>query len=332
MNKTDQPILEVKDLHTKFFVSRNLEVHAVRGINFTLNKGEIMGLVGESGSGKSVTARSLMRLVPAPGRIVDGIIRFRDTNLLDLSNKKMRLYRGRHIAMIFQNPMSSLNPVHKVGEQLTEALLVHQMLSHEKAKLRGLELLEMVGIADKKRRFNSFPHELSGGMCQRVMIAMAMACKPSLLIADEATTALDVTIQRQILTLLKDICMETGTSMILITHDMSIVAETCRSVAVMYAGEIVEKANVAEIFSNPVHPYTQALLKAIPKKSARKQLLDVIEGHPPNLSKFIQGCAFAPRCSHKLPVCREPGPSLTILKRGNIKDSPHKVKCVLASA
>ncbi len=323
------PLLDVKDLHTKFFTSAGV-VHAVRGVNLTLREGEILGLVGESGCGKSVTARSVMRLVPRPGRVVAGEVWLEGANLLALLDEEMRAYRGRRLAMIFQNPMSSLNPVHRVGRQLMEAMLAHRAASRREAKARAFELLDMVGIPDRHRRFNSFPHELSGGMCQRIMIAMAMACSPRLLIADEATTALDVTIQNQILALLKDVCRQTGTAMILITHDMSIVAETCQSIAVMYAGGVVEMGEVAEVFRNPVHPYTQALLRSIPKRTTRQQTLDAIDGHPPSLAGTIRGCAFAPRCSHVQPHCYSPGPSTATLRSGSAMQPPHSANCVLA--
>ena len=322
-------LLDVKDMHTKFFTSVGV-VHAVRGVTFGLREGEILGLVGESGCGKSVTARSVMRLVPRPGRIVAGEVWFEGTNLLALSDREMRAYRGRLLGMIFQNPMSSLNPVHRVGAQLMEAMLAHRATSRGKAKARALELLDMVGIPDKNRRFNSYPHELSGGMCQRIMIAMAMTCRPRLLIADEATTALDVTIQNQILVLLKDVCKQTGTAMILITHDMSIVAETCQSIAVMYAGRVVEMGTVAEVFRNPVHPYTQALLRSIPGRTARQRPLDAIDGHPPSLAGAIHGCAFAPRCSYVQPQCHSPGPSTVTLHGSTSMYPPHSANCILA--
>jgi peptide/nickel transport system ATP-binding protein len=291
----DRPLLEVSGLRTSFY-TRDGVVRAVDGIDFHVDRGEIMGLVGESGCGKSVTSLSIMRLIAKPGRIEGGQVLFDGQDLLRLSDDRMRHIRGDRISMIFQQPQSSLNPVWDVGKQIAEVLELHRGMKKGPARERALDLLRMVGIPDPKRRLDAFPHELSGGMAQRVMIAMALACEPELLIADEPTTALDVTIQAQILDLMRNLRDETGTAIILITHDLGVVAEMCDRVAVMYAGEIVEQSDVTSLFRRPKHPYTRGLIDSIPVVGAVQDELKVIPGSVPNLIDLPTTCRFAPRC------------------------------------
>jgi len=291
----DRPLLEVKGLRTSFY-TRDGVVRAVDGIDFHVDRGEIMGLVGESGCGKSVTSLSIMRLIAKPGRIEAGEIVFDGADLLKLPDNRMRGIRGNRISMIFQQPTSSLNPVWNVGRQIEEVLQIHRGMRGGAATARALELLRMVGIPDPERRLKAFPHEMSGGMAQRIMIAMALACEPELLIADEPTTALDVTIQAQILDLMRNLRDETGTAIVLITHDLGVVAEMCDRVAVMYAGEIVEQTDVTTLFRRPRHPYTQGLIGSIPVVGDVRDELAVIPGNVPNLIDLPAGCRFAPRC------------------------------------
>jgi oligopeptide/dipeptide ABC transporter ATP-binding protein len=291
----EKPLLEVKGLRTSFY-TRDGVVRAVDGIDFHVDRGEIMGLVGESGCGKSVTSLSIMRLVSSPGRIEAGEILFDGQDLLKISNDQIRRIRGERISMIFQQPTSSLNPVWNVGSQIEEVLRIHRGMKGRAAHARALELLKMVGIPDPSRRLSAFPHEMSGGMAQRIMIAMALACEPELLIADEPTTALDVTIQAQILDLMRNLRDETGTAIILITHDLGVVAEMCDRVAVMYAGEIVEQTDVVSLFRDPLHPYTRGLIGSIPVVGDLREELAVIPGNVPNLIDLPAGCRFAPRC------------------------------------
>lgn len=305
-------ILRVEDLQT-FFYTEDGVVKSVDGVSFSLRRGETMGLVGESGCGKSVTSLSIMRLISQPGRTVGGHVWFKGQDLLDLSEDEMCKIRGNNISMIFQQPTSCLNPVFRVGDQINEVLMLHRGLSHDQATKRTIELLSMVGIPSPKTRAQSFPHEMSGGMCQRVMIAMALACEPELLIADEPTTALDVTIQAQILELMKDLKSNFNTGIILITHDLGVVAEMADHVAVMYAGHIVESADVHQIFDAPKHPYTQGLLASIPVLGQVKDRLDVIPGSVPNLRNLPPGCRFANRCPHVMDICRKDDPDLFVL-------------------
>ncbi|MFL5679171.1 MAG: ABC transporter ATP-binding protein [Chloroflexota bacterium] len=295
----EKPLLEIKGLRTSFH-TRDGVVRAVDGIDFRVDRGEIMGLVGESGCGKSVTSLSIMRLVARPGRIEAGEILFDGRDLLKLREDDMRRLRGDRISMIFQQPTSSLNPVWDVGRQIAEVLELHRNMKGKAARARALDLLKMVGIPDPERRLKAFPHEMSGGMAQRVMIAMALACEPELLIADEPTTALDVTIQAQILDLMRKLREETGTAIILITHDLGVVAEMCDRVAVMYAGEIVEQTDVRSLFRDPLHPYTRGLIGSIPVVGDAKDELAVIPGNVPNLIDLPQGCRFAPRCAARV--------------------------------
>jgi oligopeptide/dipeptide ABC transporter ATP-binding protein len=322
----ERPLLEVKGLRTSFKTRDGL-VRAVSGIDFHVDRGEIMGLVGESGCGKSVTSLSILRLVAKPGQIEAGEVIFDGQDLLKLSNDAMRRIRGDRISMIFQQPTSSLNPVWDVGTQIEEVLRIHRGMKGKAAGARAAELLKMVGIPDPQRRLKAFPHEMSGGMAQRVMIAMALACEPELLIADEPTTALDVTIQAQILDLMRNLRDETGTAIVLITHDLGVVAEMCDRVAVMYAGEIVEHADVSTLFRRPLHPYTQGLIGSIPVVGAVQDELSVIPGNVPNLIDLPPGCRFAPRCLTRLAENVEPAlgfhPELRPIGSG------HDVRCWL---
>ena len=306
-------VLEVEDLHTSFF-TRKGEVKAVRGVNFTLAPGETLGIVGESGSGKSVTAMSIMQLLAHGGRIVGGSVRFDGKDLAAASDAELRAVRGARISMVFQDPMSSLNPLIPVGKQVRELLDTHEKMTKAEAKERVLELFRMVRIPEPERRYSSYPHEFSGGMRQRVMIAMALACKPEVLIADEPTTALDVTIQDQILRILRRLQAELGMSVIFITHDLGVVAEVCSRVAVMYGGTIVEEGTLEEIFSHTAHPYTLGLLASVPRIDGdRDQRLASIPGSPPDLMFPPQGCAFADRCAYARQICQTTPPPATRL-------------------
>ncbi len=322
----NKPLLEVKGLKTYFYTEDGV-VRAVDGVNLEVYTGEVLGLVGESGCGKSVTSLSIMRLISKPGKIDEGQILLDGENLLELPEEEMIKVRGNRISMIFQQPQTALNPVFKVGDQLAEVLNVHQDLGKEAGWKRAIALLKMVGVPDPVRRAEAYPHELSGGMAQRVMIAMALACVPELLIADEPTTALDVTIQAQILDLMRDLRREMGTSVILITHDLGVVAEMAERVAVMYAGEIVEQTDVNTLFDEPLHPYTQGLIGSIPILGEIKERLDVIPGSVPNLVNLPPGCRFAPRCQarfkYNCTICAEVKPELEEVKPG------HFVRCWL---
>jgi oligopeptide/dipeptide ABC transporter ATP-binding protein len=324
--KSKQPLLEVKDLKTYFFTEDGV-VKSVDGVNFYVNPGEVMGLVGESGCGKSVTSLSIMRLISPPGKIVSGQILFDGKDLVTASEDEMINVRGNKISMIFQQPQTALNPVFKVGDQISEVLNIHQSMSKEKGSERAIELLKMVGIPDPARRAQAYPHELSGGQAQRVMIAMALACVPALLIADEPTTALDVTIQAQILDLMHNLRENIGTAIILITHDLGVVAEMAERVAVMYAGYIVEQADVKPLFDNPLHPYTQGLIGSIPILGKLKDRLEVIPGSVPNLVDLPLGCRFAARCKSRtqygLSICTDKEPTLVEREQG------HFVRCWL---
>jgi oligopeptide/dipeptide ABC transporter ATP-binding protein len=326
MAEQQKPLLEVKNLKTYFFTEDGV-VKAVDGVDFVVQPGEMLGLVGESGCGKSVTAFSILRLIGQPGKIVDGEIFFDGKNLVTLPEEEMIQVRGNRISIIFQQPQSALNPVFKVGDQISEVLNIHQSLGKDLGRQRAVELLRLVGIPEAERRAEAYPHELSGGMAQRVMIAMALACAPELLIADEPTTALDVTIQAQILDLMRGLREKTGTSIILITHDLGVIAEMVERVAVMYAGRIVEQTSVKALFDNPLHPYTQGLIGSIPVLGKIKDRLDVIPGTVPNLVNLPPGCRFAPRCrariENQLAICTEQEPDLIEANPG------HLVRCWL---
>lgn len=303
------PLLEVRDLRVSFFTPRG-EVRAVDGVSFTIDEGETFGLVGESGCGKSVTALSLLRLLDGNGRIVGGDIVFAGRTLLALSEEEMRSLRGDQIAMVFQEPMTSLNPVFTVGYQIGEVLEVHRGMSRKQARAEAIELLRLVEIPEPERRVDAYPHQLSGGMRQRVMIAMALACRPRLLIADEPTTALDVTIQAQILDLLAHLQEQFGMAVLFVTHDLGIVAERARRVAVMYAGRIVEEAETATLFRNPLHPYTRGLLRSIPRLGMRVRRLAAIPGSVPDPLALPSGCRFRDRCTYAVARCGEIDPQL----------------------
>ena len=316
------PLLEVTDLRTCFH-TRNGILRAVDGVSFSLEKGETLGLVGESGSGKSVTCYSLMGLVPQPpGRIEGGTAMFDGIDLLHCAPAQARQIRGKRIAMIFQDPMTSLNPYLRISEQLVEPLLIHEKISKADALGRGLAMLEAVGINDAAKRIHSYPHEFSGGMRQRVMIAMALVTKPEILIADEPTTALDVTVQAQILELIRKLQSELGMAVIFVTHDLGVVSGLCDRVQVMYAGRIVETADTRTLFRSPRHPYTKALQRSIPSLQPKGKELYTIPGLPPDLSKPIAGCAFAPRCEFAVDHCRTTDPRLVAINPG------HATACV----
>jgi oligopeptide/dipeptide ABC transporter ATP-binding protein len=322
----DDVLLDIRDLRT-YFHTQDGVVKAVDGVDFAVQRGEIVGLVGESGCGKSVTSLSIMRLISYPGRIESGQVWFDGVDLLTQPRREMTHIRGRRISMIFQQPTSCLNPVFDTGYQLAEVLAIHQSLDRQAGRERAIELLRVVGISDPEKRINSYPHELSGGMAQRVMIAMALACNPELLIADEPTTALDVTIQAQILDLMRSLQARLGSAIVLITHDLGIVAEMASRVAVMYAGRIVEEAVVRTLFKRPMHPYTQGLLASIPVLGQVTDELDVIPGTVPNLINLPPGCRFAPRCRARvengLEICTEKEPELLLV------EPDHKARCWL---
>lgn len=325
-NHMTSPLLRIHNLKTYFFTEDGI-VKAVDGVDLEVYPGEVLGLVGESGCGKSVTSLSIMRLIAPPGKIVQGEIWFDGQDLLTLDEKQMTTIRGNRISMIFQQPQTALNPVFRVGDQIAEVLSIHQKMDSKTGWQRAIELLRMVGIPDPERRAQAYPHELSGGMAQRVMIAMALACQPALLIADEPTTALDVTIQAQILDLMRNLRSQTNAAIILITHDLGVVAEMAERVAVMYAGQIVEQTDVNTIFENPLHPYTRGLLESIPILGEFKERLAVIPGNVPNLINLPPGCRFAPRCQarqeNNLEICTQRMPDLLEVASG------HKVRCWL---
>ena len=319
-------ILEVNHLTTRFRTERGT-VAAVQGVSFHVERGEILGLVGESGCGKSVTSQTILRLYDESRMAsYEGEILFEGRNLLTLSEKQMQAVRGGEIAMVFQDSLSSLNPVFTCGDQIMESMLIHQKLPRREAKEKAIEMLRLVGIPDPEKRFSQYPHELSGGMRQRVMMACALSCRPKLLIADEPTTALDVTIQAQIMELIVDLNRELNMGVILITHDLSVVAETCSRVAVMYLGQIVEEADVLSLFEHPMHPYTRGLLKSIPTvEDGKREELYIIEGTVPLLSQIPQGCRFRPRCPYATEACGREMPPLETLPSGQ------KVRCFRAS-
>ncbi|MED4202525.1 ABC transporter ATP-binding protein [Neobacillus mesonae] len=320
----NEPILQIKDLRISFQSGKKF-LPAVDGISFELREGEILGIVGESGSGKSVTSLAAMGLIPTPpGKIENGEIIFDGKDLKNISEKEWRKIRGNQISMIFQEPMTSLNPLFTIGNQLLEAIRLHTNFSKAEAKARSIELLKLVGIPRAEGILNEYPHQLSGGMRQRVMIAMAMACNPRVLIADEPTTALDVTIQAQILALMKDLNQKTNTSIILITHDLGVVAEICERVIVMYAGQVVEQGDVRTILKNPQHPYTKGLLKSVPDLRGKKERLYSIPGTVPIPGSVVQGCRFAARCAEAFEKCRMESPDLYQSEKDG-----HEVRCFL---
>ena len=317
-------LLEVKDLETEFKVKRGT-VKAVNGVSFEVDKGEILAVVGESGSGKSVTSLSVMGLIRDPGRVAGGEILFNGENLLKKSTKEMQAVRGDKISMIFQEPMTSLNPVYRVKDQIMETILTHTTMNKKEALKRAIEMLDLVGIPAPEQRVNDYPHQMSGGMRQRVMIAMALPCDPELLIADEPTTALDVTIQAQILDLINRLREKLGMAVLLITHDLGVVAETADKVVVMYCGRVVEQATVEQLFTKPLHPYTQGLLDSIPKMDEDRERLYMIKGIVPDPIHLPKGCSFADRCDKCMEKCREHMPKLSVTEDGR------KVRCFLVS-
>lgn len=324
MNNKDNILLDVRDLTVSFDTYAG-EVQAVRGTTFHVNKGETLAIVGESGCGKSVTAQTIMQLIPMPpGRIKKGNIFFEGKDLAKLTDRQMEAVRGKEISMIFQDPMTSLNPTMRVGKQIMEGLMKHQKMTKSEAKERAVEMLRLVGMPTPEKRVEQYPHEFSGGMRQRAMIAIALACNPKLLIADEPTTALDVTIQAQIMELMQDLQKKLNTSIILITHDLGVVAKVADRIAVMYAGVIVESGTAHEIFHNPQHPYTWGLLKSVPRlDTGQKERLLPIEGTPPDLFAPPKGCPFAARCEYAMKVCKESHP-----EKSNLNDN-HYVHCWL---
>jgi peptide/nickel transport system ATP-binding protein/oligopeptide transport system ATP-binding protein len=316
-------LLKIEDLKTYFYTYEGV-VKAVNGINLQINKGETLGLVGESGCGKSITALSILRLIPSPpGKIVNGKIIFEGKNLLELNDKEMRKIRGKKISMIFQEPMTSLDPMFTIGQEIMEVIKLHQGLEKEEARRKTIESLKAVGFPDPEERVDNYPHELSGGMRQRAMIAMALSCNPALLIADEPTTALDVTIQAQILKLIEELKENYNTSILLITHDLGVIAETCNNVALMYAGFIVESTDVHNFFINPLHPYAEGLLKSIPRLDLHVKKLDIIKGIVPNLLDTPRGCPFHPRCKYCFEKCTKKLPELIEIENN------HFVRCWL---
>ena len=319
---SDGVLLDIKELKTYFYTFDGI-VKAIDGVDLTVYEDDTLGIVGETGCGKSITSLSVLNLVPPPGRIEAGEIRFEGQNLLTKSEKEMRRIRGGRISMIFQNPMSSLNPVFTIGDQIAAVLRVHQNLSKADARRRAVDMFRTVRLPDAERMPDKYPHELSGGMLQRVMIGMALSCRPRLLIADEPTTALDVTIQAQILRLMRDLKREMQTSIVLITHDLGVVAQVCRRVAVMYAGVIVEGGDLSAVFKSPKHPYTAGLLRTIPRIGHKREWLDTIEGRVPNLIYPPPGCRFHPRCPQATERCRQERPAMIEVGAG------HRVACHL---
>ncbi len=316
-------LLEVSDLKTYFFTDDGV-VKAVDGVSFSIDEGETFGLVGESGCGKSVTALSIIKLIPdPPGKIIGGEVRLEGEDLLKKSENEMQKIRGNKISMIFQEPMTSLDPVFTIGSELIETIQLHQGVEKEEAEKKAIEMLRVVGIPEPEKRMKEYPHQLSGGMRQRAMIAMALSCNPKLLIADEPTTALDVTIQAQILRLMDKLKEEFSAAVLLITHDLGVIAETCKNVGVMYAGKIVEYGSVEDIFENPLHPYTVGLNRAIPRLDVDTEKLQIIEGNVPDLIDMPSGCKFHPRCPYAMDICREKEPPL------KEREKNHFARCYL---
>ncbi|MBT7155043.1 MAG: ABC transporter ATP-binding protein [Deltaproteobacteria bacterium] len=320
--QNSQQILEIRDLKTHFFTYHGV-IKAVDGVSLTINREEVLGIVGETGCGKSITARSILKLIQDPGRIMDGTIHLDGEDILSKSEKEMQHIRGGKVSMIFQNPLSSLNPIFTIGEQVCHIIRIHQGNDKKAARARALEMFSQVRLPNPNRLLKKYPHELSGGQLQRVMIAMALSCEPDLLIADEPTTALDVTIQAQILTLMLRLKEETRTSILLISHDLGVIAELCDKVAIMYAGKIVELASATDIFNRPLHPYTEGLMSSIPGEGKPGDKLETIKGIVPNLIAPPPGCRFHPRCPIAEPVCSRKSPTLTEDQTG------HSVACHL---
>jgi oligopeptide transport system ATP-binding protein len=320
---SEEYILQVKDLHTSFFTDSG-EVKAVNGVTFNLAPGKILGIVGESGSGKSVTAYSIMQILASTGRITGGEVLYRGQDITKFDKKQMKGFRGKCCSIIFQDPMTSLNPVFTIGNQLMEAILLHTDKDKKQAKARAIEMLELVGVNEPEKRIKQYPHELSGGMRQRVMIAMALACEPDILIADEPTTALDVTIQAQILELMQDLQKKMGMAIIMVTHDLGVIADMCDEIIVMYGGRVCERGTAEDIFYRPAHEYTKGLLRSVPKPDGSKERLVPIAGTPINLLNMPKGCAFCPRCEEAMKICLEQQPPQVQMPDG------HFASCWLA--
>ena len=304
---SETPLLQVKNLHTSFFTDAG-EVKAVNGISYNLDAGKVLGIVGESGSGKSVSAYSVLRILTDTGRVTEGEVLFKGENILQYSEQQMQKFRGSRISIIFQDPMTCLNPTFSIGSQLREAIRIHTDRSKEEIQARALEMLQLVGVNEPEKRLKQYPHELSGGMRQRVMIAMALACEPDILIADEPTTALDVTIQAQILELMQDLQKKMGMAIIMITHDLGVIADMCDEIIVMYGGKVCERGTADEIFYNPRHEYTKGLIRSIPRITETHEKLVPISGSPVDLLNLPKGCAFAARCDHAMKICLERPP------------------------
>ena len=304
---SEMPLLQVKNLHTSFFTDAG-EVKAVNGISYNLDAGKVLGIVGESGSGKSVSAYSVLRILTDTGRVTEGEVLFKGENILKYSEPQMQKFRGSRISIIFQDPMTCLNPTFSIGSQLREAIRIHTDRNKEEIQARALEMLQLVGVNEPEKRLKQYPHELSGGMRQRVMIAMALACEPDILIADEPTTALDVTIQAQILELMQDLQKKMGMAIIMITHDLGVIADMCDEIIVMYGGKVCERGTADEIFYNPRHEYTKGLIRSIPRISEKHEKLVPIAGSPVDLLNLPKGCAFAARCDHAMKICLEQPP------------------------
>ena len=304
---SETPLLQVKNLHTSFFTDAG-EVKAVNGISYNLDAGKVLGIVGESGSGKSVSAYSVLRILTDTGRVTEGEVLFKGENILNYSEQQMQKFRGSRISIIFQDPMTCLNPTFSIGSQLREAIRIHTDRSKEQIQARALEMLQLVGVNEPEKRLKQYPHELSGGMRQRVMIAMALACEPDILIADEPTTALDVTIQAQILELMQDLQKKLGMAIIMITHDLGVIADMCDEIIVMYGGKVCERGTADEIFYNPRHEYTKGLIRSIPRITEKHEKLVPISGSPVDLLNLPKGCAFAARCDHAMKICLEQPP------------------------
>lgn len=313
----NEQILQVKNLHTSFQTESGL-VRAVNGINFSLERGKVLGIVGESGSGKSVTAYSILRILDNPGKITDGEILFHDKDVIKFSGQELNSFRGSKVSIIFQDPMTSLNPVFTIENQLIEAIRLHTPRSRKEAKERALEMLQLVGVNEPQKRLKQYPYQLSGGMRQRVMIAMALACEPDILIADEPTTALDVTIQAQILELMLELKDRLGMSIIMITHDLGVIAEMCDEIIVLYAGRVCERGTAEEIFYNPRHEYTKGLLRSIPKITVQHEALIPIAGSPVDLLNLPDGCAFASRCDKAMKICLEEQPAEIVINQDHL--------------
>ena len=328
---SESPLLQVKNLHTSFATDAG-EVMAVNGLSFNLDKGKVLGIVGESGSGKSVTAYSVMRILTENGRTTEGEVLFNGENILKYSRQQMHDFRGSKISMIFQDPMTSLNPVYTVGNQLREGIRLHTNRNREQTEARALEMLQLVGVNEPEKRLKQYPFELSGGMRQRVMIAMALACEPDILIADEPTTALDVTIQAQILELMQDLQKKTGMSIIMITHDLGVIADMCDEIIIMYAGRVCERGTADEIFYNPRHAYTQGLIRSIPKIGCQHEKLIPIAGSPVDLLNLPKGCAFASRCDHAMKICLTDAPEEMRVNENHIAACWENVKMQAAQA